>query len=156
MQHLWCTEGHVYQVWAFTLDFCSIAILILTNAADWNALLVDLLFKIHWNTSPLMQVKCNFFSLMPGTGMECGSQPVQSLQWWANFLCPALAWTQFIALDFRADAFTAAPWSCMLADAYLLLQCCSVCMFGSSQISNLNPWLAFVGLDQRHLMSGCV
>jgi len=48
-------------------------------------------------------------------------------------------------LDFRADAFTAAPWSCMLAEAYLLLQCCSVCMCGSSQISNLNPWLAFVG-----------
>lgn len=53
---------------------------IITNAADCDALLVDLLFKIHGKTSPLMQVKCHLFSLMTGTRTKCGSQPVQSLQ----------------------------------------------------------------------------
>lgn len=53
---------------------------IITNTADCDALLVDLLFKIHRNISLLMQVKCHLFSLMTGTRMKCGSQPVQSLQ----------------------------------------------------------------------------
>lgn len=43
---------------------------------------------------------------------------MQSLQWQANFLCLALARTQFIALDLRANALTAAPWSCMVAAVF--------------------------------------
>lgn len=40
----------------------------------------------------------------------------------------------------------------MLADPYLLLQCCSMCLQSDFTFKSI----AFVGIDQRHLMSGCV
>lgn len=43
---------------------------LITNAADFDALLVDLLFKINRNASPLMQVKCHLFSLMTGARLS--------------------------------------------------------------------------------------
>ncbi len=149
MQHLWCTEGHVYQVWAFTLDFCSIAILI-SSLMQLIPMLYLLIYSLRFIETSVLSCKLNVIYSVWWLALDRVWQPA----------CAVIAVAGKLSLScisLNTIYYIGFACKCFDCSSLIMHTCyCSVCMCGSSHICHWTLRLAFVGYDQRCLMSGCV